>query len=112
MKLPAKLLKQVAGPLLASTALSCASPADQPIEPILPIAAADDAPRAEAPDPVSYDPDAEADRIARTEALVASRDVVRDARIDAKEEADEARRRRARAQVQLRRHVYIACGRG
>ncbi len=110
VKIPKKLLARVAGPLVAGAALSCTSAPATDTAPITPIDPATEAPHAEAPDPVPYDATAEADRIARTEALLASRDVAREARIDAQEEAQH---RRQAAQIRItHRFIGIGCGRG
>ncbi len=107
-------MKKVAGPLLASAALSCSSPPAEPIAPILAVEGPDRAPGTATVDPVDYDPAAETDRLARTEALLAARDDARDERVEAHEDTLQRRadaRARARA-LAIRRHTYIACGRG
>jgi hypothetical protein len=66
----------------------------------------------EAPeDPVAYDPAGEAERLARTDALLAADEGRRSRRI---EDEDEARRERVRREMlQARRdHLMRRCGRG
>jgi hypothetical protein len=116
MKIPPRILSCVAGPLLASAALSCSSP--PPVHRISPIAPVQHTQLSslEDPDrvPVPYDMHAEAERTARADTLIASNQLTREARIDTQ---DAAARRRAAASQEIftfggSSFTIIGCGRG
>jgi len=91
MKIPKRILERVAAPIIASAALACSTssptppPEPAPIAPTVVVEAA--------PEPVAYDAVAEAERLTRTDEVLASAETERDARIE-DEEAAEARRQR------------------
>jgi hypothetical protein len=120
MKIPDGVLKTVRGPLLAVAVAGCSSsaPADPPQpQPIAPT------PVSEAPsDPVSYDAQAETERLARVDQLLASSEATRDRRIADEDQARETRRQSQAVRGllgtgvigigQMNQQWMNACGRG
>jgi hypothetical protein len=108
MKIPSRILDLARGPLLATAALACSSsgpapdPAPMQAQRIVP----------EPPDDlVSYDAAGEAERLARTDTLLADDEARRSQRISDEEEA--RRERLMREMLQARRdHLMRRCGRG
>jgi hypothetical protein len=109
MQIPRRVLEVVAGPLIATAAMSCASPeaviTPEPMA-LTPVTVA------EMPvDPVLYDATREADRLARTDARDASVVVERKARID--DEEREALGRSLFGSIgPMPDYIMAGCGRG
>lgn len=109
MRLPSSLLYKVRGPLALLAMAGCASPApavtEIPLEPIAPSNAPVTAVVAEAPDPVSYDLDAESVRLGRLDQELASG-------LDRRAERIATADRPAARQPQFDPRWMAACGRG
>jgi hypothetical protein len=113
MRVPRRVLDRVRGPVLAAAVIGCSSssptteaPVTRPVQPTEPVSTAH-------ADPVSYDATAEAERLARTDALLAANETRRDERIA----GEDAARRRRRSEARRRRPPRIIdlqplCGRG
>jgi hypothetical protein len=127
MKLPERVLRQVRGPVLAAAVAGCStSPAATGEPEPLPgpeaaeHATAEPAAATVAPDPVDYDAETEAERLARLDRTMAAGERRRDERIE--DEAAARRRERAGSQNQVigigtighrwPGGVHPACGRG
>ncbi|MCB9593922.1 MAG: hypothetical protein H6719_14405 [Sandaracinaceae bacterium] len=113
MRVPVAVLARVRGPALAAAMLGCSSAPAEPIEPLPspdPTVAVSTAPM-ELPDAVTYDVDAETERLERADRTLAAAEARRTRRIDAEEAA--ARPRVRQIPVQPPNHwIGVACGRG
>lgn len=106
MRLPAKLLACVRGPVAIAALVACSAPAAAPV---VPEPSAGPAVQAPPPpvDPVAYDALAEAGRLERADRELASELRVRDDRIHAAERAATLR-----DEIGWTRRMMIGCGRG